>query len=467
MIKQGVLQSNSSTVSVIQRSCDFFIVIASLLSVFWIDSLSWGLHGWFSLLTCLFLFQLLSEAVGVYRSWRGVGFLREVQQVLVSWFFSCVAFSLAKFYLPAIPVISAETIVKWFVFAAIGLVVFRLAERFCLNRIRSLGYNTRLAAVVGVNPIAIHLAEQLQSSPWLGIRVAGFYDDVVHGEVKVNQGTVKVLGELEQLVGDAKGGRLDRIYIALPMAQDKRIKYLVSQLSDTTCSVLLIPDIFTFNLLHARSIDVNGIPLISIFDTPLFGWNAAVKRAEDFVLALLILILISPVLLVISMLVKYTSPGPIIFKQKRYGIDGRPISVWKFRSMKVMENGAKVVQATKNDCRFTPIGAFLRKSSLDELPQFVNVLQGNMSIVGPRPHAVAHNEEYRKVIQGYMLRHKVKPGITGWAQINGWRGETDTLEKMEKRIEYDLEYIRNWSLWLDLKIVFFTIFKGFINKNAY
>ncbi|TFZ82267.1 exopolysaccharide biosynthesis polyprenyl glycosylphosphotransferase, partial [Serratia marcescens] len=180
-----------------------------------------------------------------------------------------------------------------------------------------------------------------------------------------------------------------------------------------------------------------------------------------------ILLFISPVLLLIAGMVKFTSTGPIIFKQRRYGMDGKAIEVWKFRSMTVMEDGDKVVQAKKGDSRLTPVGAFLRRTSLDELPQFVNVLKGDMSIVGPRPHAVAHNEQYRKLINGYMLRHKMKPGITGWAQINGWRGETDTLEKMQKRVEFDLDYIRNWSVWLDIKIVFLTIFKGFINKAAY
>ena len=179
------------------------------------------------------------------------------------------------------------------------------------------------------------------------------------------------------------------------------------------------------------------------------------------------MVLISPILLAIAIAIKTTSKGPILFKQDRYGLDGKKIGVHKFRSMKVMENTDKVIQATKNDTRITKVGAFLRKTSLDELPQFFDVLIGKMSVVGPRPHAVAHNEEYRKLVDYYMLRHKVKPGITGWAQINGWRGETDTIEKMEKRVEYDLQYIRNWSLWWDFKIVFMTIFKGFINKNAY
>ncbi|ELZ7674439.1 exopolysaccharide biosynthesis polyprenyl glycosylphosphotransferase, partial [Klebsiella pneumoniae] len=219
--------------------------------------------------------------------------------------------------------------------------------------------------------------------------------------------------------------------------------------------------------LQSRTEEINGVPVVPLFDTPLNGINMVFKRVEDVFFSIIILFLISPVLAVIALLIKLTSPGPILFKQIRYGMDGKAIKVWKFRSMKVMENDDRVIQATKNDTRVTKVGGFLRKTSLDELPQFINVLFGSMSIVGPRPHAVAHNEQYRKLIQGYMLRHKVKPGITGLAQVNGWRGETDTLDKMEKRIEYDLEYIRTWNIVLDIKIIFLTVFKGFIGKTAY
>ncbi|HBX2594003.1 TPA: exopolysaccharide biosynthesis polyprenyl glycosylphosphotransferase, partial [Klebsiella pneumoniae] len=202
-------------------------------------------------------------------------------------------------------------------------------------------------------------------------------------------------------------------------------------------------------------------------ESPLSGINMVFKRLEDIIVSLSILIVISPVLLIIACAVKFTSPGPVIFRQIRYGMDGKSIKVWKFRSMTVMENDNNVTQATKHDLRVTKVGKFLRRTSLDELPQFFNVLFGQMSVVGPRPHAVSHNEQYRTLIKGYMLRHKVKPGITGLAQVNGWRGETDTLDKMQKRVEYDLLYIRNWSIWLDLKIIFLTIFKGFVNKSAY
>lgn len=218
---------------------------------------------------------------------------------------------------------------------------------------------------------------------------------------------------------------------------------------------------------QSRTEEINGVPVVPLYESPLSGINMVFKRLEDIIVSLSILIVISPVLLIIACAVKFTSPGPVIFRQIRYGMDGKSIKVWKFRSMTVMENDNNVTQATKHDLRVTKVGKFLRRTSLDELPQFFNVLFGQMSVVGPRPHAVSHNEQYRTLIKGYMLRHKVKPGITGLAQVNGWRGETDTLDKMQKRVEYDLLYIRNWSIWLDLKIIFLTIFKGFVNKSAY
>jgi len=228
-----------------------------------------------------------------------------------------------------------------------------------------------------------------------------------------------------------------------------------------------VPDMFVTDLIQGHAGSVCGMPVISVCETPFRGGNGFVKRASDIVLSLLILLLISPVLLVIALLVKLTSPGPIIFRQRRYGLDGKEILVYKFRSMTVTEDGARVQQATKNDQRITPLGAILRKTSLDELPQFINVLQGRMSIVGPRPHAVSHNEMYRKLIKGYMVRHKVKPGITGWAQVNGFRGETDTLDKMQGRIDYDLDYLRNWSLKLDLYIIFKTVRVVAGDRQAY
>jgi putative colanic acid biosynthesis UDP-glucose lipid carrier transferase len=333
-----------------------------------------------------------------------------------------------------------------------------------LSSFRSKGLNVRSFVIAGGGVLGQSLLTNISNHQSYGLVFKGYYDDLNR---KSGLEEIEIKGDLQKLVMKCKEGAVDRVYITMPMRAEKRIKWLIKELADSTASVYLVPDVFTFNLMHARSDIIAGIPTISIYDSPIYGTNAIIKRIEDLVLSTLILLSITPLLLAISLAVKLTSPGPVLFKQIRYGIDGKPIKVWKFRSMTVMDNGDQVIQAKKNDVRLTPIGGILRSRSLDELPQFFNVLQGKMSIVGPRPHAVAHNEEYRSVISGYMLRHKVKPGITGWAQVNGWRGETDTLEKMEKRIEYDLDYIRDWSLSFDLQIIIATIFKGFTDKNAH
>jgi putative colanic acid biosynthesis UDP-glucose lipid carrier transferase len=212
---------------------------------------------------------------------------------------------------------------------------------------------------------------------------------------------------------------------------------------------------------------VGGIPVVAVCETPFTGMAGLVKRLSDIVLALFLLVLVLPLMLAVAVGIKLSSRGPVIFAQNRYGLDGRPIRVYKFRSMTVCEDGARIVQARRGDARVTPFGAFLRRSSLDELPQLVNVLQGRMSIVGPRPHAVAHNEAYRRLIRGYMVRHKVRPGITGWAQVNGCRGETDTVDKMERRIAFDLDYLRNWSMALDLRIILKTVRLVLRDAQAY
>jgi len=465
--KHGVLYQHASTVSLIHRMLDILLISTGLALVCWQTGEPWLLRHWALAFGATMFFQLIAEASNFYRSWRGAGLFAEIKNALIIW---TITFAIGEVFCHstgALPRLAVQTQWQWFLTVSVMLSLSRITVRNLMGYLRSKGYNSRRVVIVGAGKLGRHLALQLDRAPWLGLNINGFYDDEVTGYVPLSGHEMPILGNLKKLVDDAKGQPIDRIYITLPMNQEERIQQLISELSDTTCSVLLVPDVFTFDLLHARSQEINGVPVISILDTPIDGVNALIKRIEDIVLSSLILLLISPVLISLALAVKLTSKGPVIFKQRRYGIDGNPIEVWKFRSMTVMEDGDRVTQATKGDNRLTPIGAFIRGTSLDELPQFINVLKGDMSIVGPRPHAVVHNEQYRRLIHGYMLRHKVKPGITGWAQVNGWRGETDTLDKMEKRIEFDLEYIRSWSLWLDLKIVFFTIFKGFINKNAY
>ncbi|MGO4743603.1 undecaprenyl-phosphate glucose phosphotransferase [Serratia quinivorans] len=459
--RRGVVQANSSLISMLQRFIDIFMMFFGLYITCILSNKSFDTQYLLVVLANLVVFQMIGGMTDFYRSWRGVRGFLEIKATLINWTMSLLITSFA-FTFTDFVANDSKVYVKWYVTVAFGLIAGRYLIRKILGVLRKLGYNTRNVVIVGSLPVGIRLAESLSEAHWMGFNVLGIYNDE-----PVNSQTVPFKGDIEQLIRDAKKGGIDRIYIAMPMEQELEIKEIIVTLTDTTCSVMLIPDLFTFDLLRSRTEEINGVSVIPLFDSPMSGVNAIIKQIEDFTLALFIILFISPILLIIACLIKLTSPGPVIFKQKRYGIDGKAINVWKFRSMSVMENGEQVVQATKGDSRITSLGAFLRRTSLDELPQFFNVLKGDMSIVGPRPHAIAHNEQYRKLIRGYMLRHKMKPGITGWAQINGWRGETDTLDKMEKRVEFDLEYIRNWSVWFDLRIIFLTVFKGFVHKAAY
>ncbi|CAI2432889.1 Putative colanic biosynthesis UDP-glucose lipid carrier transferase [Serratia fonticola] len=459
----GLLHSNASLTSMIQRMGDLSVILFSLKFACIVNGIQFTISEWSMALTSIIIFQMMGGMTDFYRSWRGVKFSRELKMIFQNWTLSLIL-TLGIIAILNVSNNGLSLGYYWYFSACFFLVMSRLAIRTLISYMRHKGYNTRNVAIMGCLPVGIHLAESLNNAHWTGFRVLGYYDDPKFScDVK----TIPYQGNITKLIEDAKTGKIDRIYIAMSMDREDIIKNAISELSDSTCSVLLIPDIFTFNIIQSKSEEINGVSVISIFDTPMRGINALIKRIEDIIFSTIILIFISPVLFIISLMIKLTSTGPVIFKQKRYGLDGKAIAVWKFRTMSVMENGETVTQVRKGDSRLTSIGGFLRKTSLDELPQFLNVLKGDMSIVGPRPHAVVHNEQYRHLIKGYMLRHTMKPGITGWAQINGWRGETDTLDKMEKRIEYDLEYIRTWSVWLDFKIIILTVFKGFVNKHAY
>ena len=331
--------------------------------------------------------------------------------------------------------------------------------------------NLKRVVIGGMNPTGLALARQMSNDRYAGQRILGFFDDRdqprLQQEGALEEQEFPLLGQLSDLPAQIKSLHVDQLFLSLPMAAQPRILALLDELRDTTVSIYFVPDTFVTDLIQARVAQVGTVPVIAVCDTPFTGLNGLLKRGSDIVLSLLILLLISPVMLGLAIAIKAGSPGPAIFRQRRYGLDGEEIIVYKFRSMRVCEDGGQVTQAKRNDDRITPLGAFIRKTSLDELPQFINVLQGRMSIVGPRPHAVAHNEMYRKLIKGYMVRHKVKPGITGWAQVNGLRGETETLDKMQARIEHDLDYLRNWSLSLDLRIIARTVLLVIRDRQAY
>jgi putative colanic acid biosynthesis UDP-glucose lipid carrier transferase len=467
--RPGKIRRYDSKINAISRLIDSGIILLTFLALIDIFNASWQAEYVWGLLFSVLLFNFFAESQDAYRSWRGTNLKEEIGIVLSSWLSSAMVLLILDIVFIHTEIYSNPFIAIWIIATPIELISWHAMVRMILAIIRSRGYNTRKVAIVGATPLGKRLQFALSQMDWSGYRFAGYYDDrqVNISDDKPRTEQVNIEGNIKQLIKDCKKGEIDSVYITLAMSAEHRIKKLVDKLADSTVSVYFVPDFFTFNLLNSRWIDHQGITAVSIYDSPFTGLDSTLKRLEDIILSIVILCIVAIPMMMIAIGIKVTSKGPVLFKQNRYGIDGEEIKVWKFRSMTVADNGDKIVQATKGDSRITPFGAFLRKTSLDELPQFFNALAGEMSIVGPRPHAVAHNEEYREKIQGYMLRHKVKPGITGLAQINGFRGETDTLDKMEGRIHYDLQYIQSWSLWLDLKIIMLTVFKGFTHKNAY
>ena len=392
--------------------------------------------------------------------------LRKISQIYFDWIVKAgllVFFGYASRYLDFF---DSDILITWFWLAPTSQVAAHLLVRRVAPTILKMQGETKYAVVVGVNEQSMELAQRLKEDNYSNIKILGFFDDRLTSRLP-HPNERSVIGKIKELPQFVNENKIPLIYLSLPMSTQPRIMALLDGLRDTTASIYFVPDIFVTDLIQGRLSTVSGLPVVAVCESPFTGFNGVIKRLSDIVLSLFILILIAPILLIIALGIKLTSPGPVIFKQRRYGLDGQQIMVYKFRSMTVTEDGATIQQAQKNDRRITPLGAILRKTSLDELPQFINVLQGRMSVVGPRPHAVAHNEQYRKLIDGYMVRHKVKPGITGWAQVNGYRGETEVLEKMKKRIDFDLDYLRNWSLRLDLYIVLKTIQVVIKDRHAY
>jgi putative colanic acid biosynthesis UDP-glucose lipid carrier transferase len=391
---------------------------------------------------------------------------RMIFNILFHWFWIAGLLILVGFatdYLFRFPL---TVTINWLWIAPLAQIAGNLTLRVTTTKLLKMQGPAQQVVIVGMNTQGVSLAESIGDSAYSGMEMRGFFDDRSEAR-RHEQGNYKLLGKIDELAAYVKKYRIQYIYLSLPMIARPRVLQILDDLKDTTASIYFVPDMFITDLIQGRSDSVCGVNVISVCDTPFRGLNGILKRASDIVLSVLILMLVSPVMVLIAIMVKLGSPGPAIFKQRRYGLDGEQILVYKFRSMAVVEDGGVIQQAKKNDQRITKLGAFLRRTSLDELPQFFNVLQGRMSIVGPRPHAVAHNEMYRTLIKGYMVRHKVRPGITGWAQVNGYRGETETLDKMQARIDYDLDYLRNWSLQLDIFIVLKTVRLVFKDSAAY
>ncbi|MBT1065580.1 undecaprenyl-phosphate glucose phosphotransferase [Bowmanella sp. Y26] len=463
---QGFIQSHQNSFATAYRLVDLLLISLSYAGFLFYWQLPLNSTYVVLLLVNVVIYMICAEAMDIYRSWRTASSMLMLKIVSSAWLLTALLTISCLFLFDSAPSIQKNTIVAWIISGFVSLNAWRLVFRWLLAVSRRRGHNTRSAIILGATQVAAALIEQMQRHHQLGIRFEGLFDDRQLARLPDSL-TAHVRGNTDEAIALARARKVDHIYIAMPMSAEQRILELLQHCSDTTANVYIIPNFFTYNLLNARWQNVGEVQTLSVFDTPFEGANNTLKRIEDILLSSLILLAIALPMLLIGIAVKLTSPGPAIFKQVRYGLGGKPILVYKFRSMTSQDNGSKVRQATRNDARITALGAFLRRTSLDELPQFINVLQGRMSIVGPRPHAVAHNEEYRRLIEGYMLRHKVRPGITGWAQINGFRGETETLGKMAKRVEYDLDYIHNWSISFDLRIIVMTLCKGFTSSNAY
>ena len=404
--------------------------------------------------------------IDLFLPWRPIQLMQATRSILIGWAVIVGGLLFLGYATRLGNQFDYQVIVTWFAVTPILLLgsvkIARVAVRFA-NRTETV---LRSAVIVGVSDASKRLAAKLSEDLYLGQRMQGFFDD--RQALRIGElGHGGLLGHIAEVAAYVRRNNVHYVYVSLPMVAQGRVVDLIQQLRDTTASVYFLPDLFVFDVVQARFDDLGGIPVVAICETPLNGVNAMLKRATDLVFAGAILLLTAPLLLLIAAGVKLSSPGPVLFRQRRYGVDGTEIIVRKFRSMTVWEDGDRIIQAKWRDARVTRFGALLRRTSLDELPQFLDVLQGSMSIVGPRPHAVAHSEQYRKLIPGYMVRHKVKPGITGWAQVNGSRGETETLEKMQRRVEFDLDYMKNWSLSLDLWIILKTVPVILKGRHAY
>ncbi len=469
MLPKGILKEYSRALAIFVHALDTLVVlIAGWLAYFLrFDEFTFPSSYGAALLLALLMTPLVFSFCQIYTSLRGKSFFKHIINLMQA--VCLLSFILAglSFFTKSGEAFSRTWFMLWMGFALLLLIAFRCSLLLFLRFMRSHGLNERRVVIFGAGELGEKFAGTVQQALWTGFRIITFIDDHLENKPAFIQ-QIPVIQTPADLSHYLHEHQVDEIWLALPLHEEARVKEILHELHHHTITTRFVLDIFSLDLLNHSIADIAGFPVLNIRSTPMVGLNRVIKAIEDRLLAMIIVLLISPLLLLIALFVKLTSRGPVFFKQQRLGWDGRIIKVYKFRTMYAHQEEEGVIsQATLTDTRVTPFGRLLRRTSLDELPQFINVLQGRMSIVGPRPHALAHNELYKESIYTYMQRHRVKPGITGWAQINGWRGETDTLAKMQKRVEYDLYYINNWSLGFDLQIIFLTILRGFIHRNAY
>ncbi|NNF60731.1 MAG: undecaprenyl-phosphate glucose phosphotransferase [Gammaproteobacteria bacterium] len=463
----------STAVSVLYAATDLLAVtLAAVAGYFMVfATLAIPLSYQVAVLLGVLLTRIIYSQARVYDSWRGRSLFDQLRIILVGWLSVIVIMILLAFIFDVSGQFSRPWLFWWAIFGLGMLLLSRLCATLFLRRARARGWNHKRVVIVGAGEWGSEVIRRLgEAASWIGIDVlcALDKDAELHGSSVEG---VNVLGGYDKLPALLEKKIFDEVWICLPLSGGRTqtvddVEEIRHLLRHSTVEQRLIPDLAAARLINKPATEVLGLPVISLSSSPMRGINRFIKEIADRVLAVVLLIVLSPLLAAIAAAIRLDSKGPVLFKQMRHGWDGRPIRVYKFRTMRV-DKESEFRQAVPGDERITRIGAFLRRTSLDELPQLFNVFQGKMSLVGPRPHPIQLNQYFMEQIDSFMQRHKVKPGITGWAQVNGLRGQTDTLEKMRARVEYDLYYIENWSLWFDLRIMIMTVFRGFLNENAH
>ena len=466
------VNQQSELLDLIQKISDVAIVLFSFVFAHWIrfGHISFSLQHLLLCIVSILLIHVTFCFMQVYGRSQGILNFPEFRKIVLSLAMVVMWLALVAYVFKIGEQYSRLYVGIAYSVALFLLLSYRVIARTIFSLLIDQGYYSRRVLLIGAGTLGQQAASAIEVNKWSGMELVGILDDnpkVNLDEFKSNPDRLGSCLEVGRVVEEFRclNTPIDHVWIALPTRTNQKIKKIIEQLSDSATSVSIIPDFFELHLKHASFDSVSDIPLINLSQNNILGVNLLIKRSMDFILAFFLTIGLLPIMVLIAVAIKLDSKGPVFFLQSRYGIDGKEINVWKFRSTYTSDDG--IVQARRHDSRVTRVGFLLRKTSLDELPQLFNVVLGSMSLVGPRPHAVAHNEMYRKTIKGYMSRHQIKPGITGLAQISGCRGETETVQKMKKRIEFDLFYIRSWSLILDLKIMMLTIKQVFLNKNVY
>ena len=475
-MKRGLFQRHAQSLQTVYRMCDLLLIVVAcwIANIIRFKTVTLDQHIVIAILIAVLTAMVVFRVTNVYRPKRGKTVLDDIFNLTWSFALWFLILTLLAYATKTGSVISREWAIYSLSISYLFLAISRVLINKALIHFRESGFNTKNAIVFGSGKLGIEVANRLESEKWAGIKVVGFCEETpgMHDKKQHQKPVLRGLNELVKVLEapqyfNYSFKTIDQVWITLPMDRSEDIRKIVKSLQNHMVEIQYVPDVGGMELLSYPVDQFAGIPILNMSSNRIIGPELIVKRLFDILFSSLVLLLIWPLLILIAIAIKMESKGPVLFKQQRYGIDGTKIEIWKFRSMVVLESGDTAKQATKNDPRVTRLGRLLRKSSLDELPQFFNVLQGSMSVVGPRPHPMNLDDTYRQKIDQYVARHIVKPGITGWAQVNGWRGETDTTEKMKQRINHDLEYIQNWSLTFDLRIILLTIAKGFTNESAY